>query len=86
VPAYEFQRPAKEPTDSLLHAVGAVSHTIPKWERRRVGPKVGPASVFCSCILTGMHGPTRIFLGHLDVFLARVTTVHVCVNEHEVCV
>ena len=29
-PAYEFQRPAKEPTDSLLHAVGAVSYTIPK--------------------------------------------------------
>jgi ectoine hydroxylase-related dioxygenase (phytanoyl-CoA dioxygenase family) len=30
-------------------------------EKRLVGPQVGPTSAFCSCIPTGMRGPTCIF-------------------------
>jgi hypothetical protein len=34
-------------------------------ERRQVGSEVGPTSAFCSCIPTGMHGPTCIFWADL---------------------
>ena len=47
---------------------GAGTH--PGEKDPRVGPEVGPTSVFCNRAPTGMHGPTYIFWASLTNSLA----------------
>ena len=41
------------------------------WERRQVGPGVGPTSALYSCILIEIRGPTCIFWANLTPFSLR---------------
>ena len=59
------------------HIFDSLSHPLAAQVRKTlllVGPEVGPNSAFCSCILTGMHGPTRIFWANLTPFSLQITS------------